>query len=838
MKKFYHLIILSLALFTATTGSSADWPVLKQYDAEHTCKIALPVGGIGTGTVSFGGRGNFQDMEIMNRPAKGYNPGGGLFFLLYTDAGGKKDLRLLEGPIPIYLYEGGSGAVVSNHGLPRFEEATFGAAYPFGQVSLRSPHVPLQVKVKSFNPLIPGDIDDSSIPMAVIDVELANTSGKEVRFSVCGNMQNFTGEDGTNGKASKNKNTYLSKDGLNGILYTTEGVDRESEQWGEMSLVSASQGEISYRTSWLPQRWGTSLLDFWDDLSADGKLGNRVDDNTDKPMASLAVGDVIPAGATKTVRFLFTWYFPNRKAWSSVILKNYYTTKYSGAWDVAAKTLPDLDKLENKTIEFVNAFCKSSLPEAVKEAALFNVSTLRTQTCFRLSDGNFFAWEGCNDKSGSCFGSCTHVWNYETATAFLFGGLARTMREVEFGKATTDDGIMSFRVELPYENIPEFRKVAADGQMGCIMKLYREWQLSGDNDFLKTLYPKAKEALSYAWKKGGWDANQDGVMEGVQHNTMDVEYYGPNPQMTIWYLGALRAMEEMSTYMKDREMAAKCKELFESGSKWTDENLFNGEYYIHKIEVPKKEDIPAEQLIGMGTTDYGNPDYQLGEGCLVDQLVGQYMAHVCGLGYLVRKDHVEQTLESIMKYNYRPDLSNHFNCMRSFAMGNESALLMASYPKTRPENPFPYFTEVMTGFEYTAAIGMLYEGQTENGLKCIRNIRARYDGRKRSPFDEAECGHHYGRAMASWSAPLALSGFHYSGVSKTMTFTSDPGTYFWSNGYAWGTCKVEGNKAALNVLYGNLDLSGFTLAGKGSVKLKNVQLHADGADSRIVLEVK
>jgi non-lysosomal glucosylceramidase len=814
-------------MFFVEVSRSADWPVLKKYDQEHVCKIALPIGGIGTGTISFGGRGNFQDMEIMNRPAKGYDPKGNLFFTLFTDINGKKDLRLLEGPIPFYLYEGAFGAVTANGGFPRFDEATFEAAYPFGQVNLNSSHVPLEVKVKSFNPLIPGDIDNSSIPMAVIDIELTNTSGKEVTFSVCGSMQNFIGEDGSDGKALNNKNSYLSKDGLNGILYTSEGVGQQLEQWGEMSLVCASQGKISYRTSWLPERWGTSLLDFWDDLYADGQLSNRDDDITDKPMASLAVGDVILAGETKTIRFLLTWYFPNRKAWSSVTLKNFYTIKYNGAWDVAAQTLPCLKKLEDKTIEFVNAFCKTDLPEEVKEAALFNISTLRTQTCFRLSDGNFFAWEGCGNKSGSCFGNCTHVWNYETATAFLFGDLAKTMRKVEFSKATTDDGIMSFRVKLPYEEIPQFMKVAADGQMGCIMKLYREWHLSGDNAFLKSLYPKAKAALSYAWKKGGWDANQDGVMEGVQHNTMDVEYYGPNPQMTIWYLGALRAMEEMASYMKDKEMAGKCRRLFKNGSKWTDENLFNGEYYIHKIEIPEKEDIPAEQLIGMGATDYGNPDYQLGEGCLIDQLVGQYMAHVCGLGYLVNKDHVGKTLQSIMKYNYQPDLSNHFNCMRSFALGNESALLMASYPKTRPENPFPYFTEVMTGFEYTAAVGMLYEEQIDNGVKCIRNIRARYDGKKRNPFNEAECGHHYGRAMASWSALLALSGFHYSGINKTMSFTSKPGTYFWSNGYAWGTSKVDGNKLIINVLHGKIEFSGITLSGLGSVEFENIIMSAE-----------
>ena len=396
------------------------------------------------------------------------------------------------------------------------------------------------------------------------------------------------------------------------------------------------------------------------------------------------------------------------------------------------------------------------------------------------------------------------------------------MRNIEFGIATADNGLMSFRVKLPFDSIPKFSKVAADGQMGCILKLYREWQLSGDNDFLRKLYPKGKSALSYAWQKGGWDANQDGVFEGVQHNTMDVEYYGPNPQMTIWYLGALRAMEEMAIFMKDQTMALKCRKLFESGSKWTDEHLFNGEYYIQKLMVPKREDIPKEQLVGMGSSDYGNPDYQLGEACLVDQLVGQYMAKVCGLGYLVKQENVSKTLQSIMKYNYQADLSDHFNCLRSFALGDEAALLMASYPRSRPANPFPYFTEVMTGFEYTAAIGMLQEGQTENGLKCISNIRNRYDGKKRSPFDEAECGHHYGRAMAAWSAPLALTGFHYSGVEKSMSFTSKPGTYFWSNGYAWGTCHVNGRNATLNLLNGELELSKFTLEDLGSVKVQNL----------------
>lgn len=834
---------LCLVLFLFQPVYSTDWPVLKKYDQEHTYKIALPIGGIGTGTVSLGGRGNLQDWEIMNRPAKGFNPSSGRenspFFTLFTNVDGKKDLRLMEGPVPFYLYEGSSGSTATNHGLPRFSDVSFETAYPFGQVNLTTPQVPVEVKIKSFNPLIPGDIDNSSIPIAIIDFELKNTSNKEILFSICGNMQNFIGEDGSIRKSDRNKNTYREDNGFRGIFFTSDAVDKAIDTWGEMALVSTSKGDMSYRTSWLPERWGSSILDFWDDLSKDGKLENRTDTLTNKPMASLAVSDVLPPNGTKTIRFLITWYFPNRTAWATKPLKNYYATKYSGAWDVLSKTVPQLPYLENKTIEFVEAFCNSEIPIEVKEAALFNVSTLRTQTCFRLSDGSFMEWEGCDDKVGCCFGSCTHVWNYETATSFLFGDLAKIQRNIEFGVATKDNGMMSFRVSLPFEEIPNFSKAAADGQMGCIMKLYREWQLSGDEDFLRTLYPKAKSALSYAWIKGGWDGNQDGVMEGVQHNTMDVEYYGPNPQMTIWYLGALRAMEEMANYMKDKEMASKCRKLFINGSKWTDENLFNGEYYIHKVVVPKQEDILKEQLVGMGSTDYGNLDYQLGEGCLVDQLVGQYLAHVCGLGYLVKKENVAKTLQSIMKYNYVADLSDHFNDFRSFALGNEAALLMASYPKSRPANPFPYFTEVMTGFEYTAAIGMLYEGQTDDGLKCITNIRNRYDGRKRNPFDEAECGHHYGRAMASWSSLLALTGFHYSGVTKEIQFGDITGKYFWSNGYAYGTAEIsqkdKTRSLTLNVLNGKIDILKVTINDFGSATLKTMKSIKSGEKQTLII---
>lgn len=866
-------------------ASIPTWPVLTRYDQDHLARIALPLGGIGTGTVSLGGRGDLRDWEVVNRPAKGFNPQQTFFALYAKPAGGAAVTRCLEGPIDPRDYEGAFGCPVPNHGLPRFRNCAFEAAYPLGQVLLSDPSVPVRVRIQAFNPLIPCDADRSSLPIAMLRFVLTNPTGRHVEVAVCGNLENFIGQDGhitadtrINAGAkggANNVNAFIAaRAGLCGLSMCSNGVDPAAEQWGTLALATTTTTGVTHRTTWADLNWGDSLLDYWDDFSADGALEERRA-NVDHPIASLAVKVRLKPRQTKAITFLLAWHFPNRRGWGlrnepslsygtgtrdvPERVGNYYATQFEDAWDVIARVAPQLAVLERDTLRFVNAFLRSDLPAAVKEAALYNLSTLRTQTVFRTASGHLMGWEGCGDKAGCCFGSCTHVWNYEQATAFLFGNLAKTMRGVEFKHATRRDGLMCFRADLPLDRATEWINAAADGQMGCLMKLYREWQLSGDDDFLRTIWPRARRALEFCWRPGGWDADEDGVMEGCQHNTMDVEYYGPNPQMGTWYLGALRAMEEMARYQARLStpdaspasrvgneesgeaesaeslvaFADKCRRLFEQGRAWMDAHLFNGEYYEHEIRPPRPNDPILDGLrVGMGATTPNEPDLQLGAGCLVDQLVGQYFAHVCGLGYLLDPRHVRKALRAIMKYNFRRGFHDHFNHLRSFVLGDEAALLMATYPRgRRPKRPFPYFNEVMTGFEYTAAVGMLYEGQIENGLKVIAAIRARYDGRKRNPFDEAECGHHYARAMASWAAVLAWTGFHYSAVTQTMTLAPRAGTHFWSTGHAWGTCTVApiqrrpakrgaDVRLTLDVLGGTLALKRIVLAGIGEAILE------------------
>jgi uncharacterized protein (DUF608 family) len=150
------------------------------------------------------------------------------------------------------------------------------------------------------------------------------------------------------------------------------------------------------------------------------------------------------------------------------------------------------------------------------------------------------------------------------------------MREVDFLYNTKDNGEMVFRTALPLGSgvLWKFRP-AADGSLGKIINLYRDWQLSGDMDFLKKIWPKAKAALEYTWLS--WDADKDGLIEGEQHNTYDIEFYGPNSMIGGFYLGALLAGSRMAEAVGDTAAAKLYKDIFEKGKVKFNDLLWNGE---------------------------------------------------------------------------------------------------------------------------------------------------------------------------------------------------------------------------------------------------------------------
>jgi hypothetical protein len=422
-------------------------------------------------------------------------------------------------------------------------------------------------------------------------------------------------------------------------------------------------------------------------------------------------------------------------------------------------------------------------------------------------------------------GTCTHVWNYEQTLAYLFPSLERSMREIAFLNDTFDNGYQTFRTLFPPCECWWNVHPAADGQLGNIVRVFREWKISGDTGWLKTLWPKVKASLEFAWKgvpQGSdapewqksssavpWDPDHDGIMEGRQHNTYDIDFYGPNPMVGSIYLAALKAASLMATALGEDQKAEEYIRLYDSGKSRFDTLLWNGNYYVQRISVLEELTIPDV----LKSPDSPNlPKYQYGDGCLADQLLGQFIAHASGLGFILDRAHVDQAMGSIFRSNFMKDLSNFSNVQRVYALNHEAGLLLCSWPKgNRPALPFVYSDEVWTGIEYQVAASLIWSGLVEEGLTVVEAARARYDGRVRNPWDELECGHHYARALSSWALLLALSGFSYDGVNHTMGFdpkcSLESFSTFWSTGEGWGGFRQEGNTLSLSVDYGSVVLA-------------------------------
>ena len=796
-----------------------DFGPQRTFKGQSLSQIAFPLGGIGTGTVSLGGRGNLQDWEIFNRPAKGLNLPFTFFAVRVKNNDGYLAKVLESRLLPPYTSSHGlPNSRVS--GLPRLDSASFRGEYPFAYIEFSDRDLPLEIKLEAFNPLIPLDDFDSGLPIAIFYFTLKNRGYTPLEGTLAFSMLNPVGYDGkvslrniygvNNRFAScfgSNLNEFIEESSLRGIRMSSLKYKKEDPLYGSIA-VATTWKDITYTLRWLRSGWFDDLQDFWDQFRTEERLKEEKspepspEGQTD--VATLGLNfELLPGEEVKLPVFL-AWFFPYlpeeitkyfrvEPLKEEIRLKTYYSTKFDDAWSVAKYTIENLKRLENQTRKFHDLLFSSTLPNYILDAISSQISTIRTNTCFRTEDGRFYGFEGCSDNEGCCPMNCTHVWNYEQTLAYLFPQLERTMREVEFLYNTDETGKMSFRTMLPLGTGRWGFKPAADGQMGSIMRLYREWKFSGDDEFLKRLWQNAKKALEFAWIE--WDKDRDGVMEGEQHNTYDIEFYGPNTMTGLFYLGALKASSEMAEYLGEKEKSDEYLGLFQKGSKRIVEELFNGEYFIQRYDRSK------------------GYRYQYGDGCLSDQLLGEWLSTTIGLGNLIPEEYTKKALKSIFNYNWKDNLSDHSNCQRTYALNDEKGLILCTWPRGNRERfPFPYSDEVWTGFEYQVASHLIYEGFIKEGLTIVRALRERFDGLRRNPWDEPECGHHYARAMASWALLLALSGYEYDGRNFAISFKPRLALSnfrcFFSTDSGWGifTQKISQNsfRAVIENFYGKV----------------------------------
>ncbi len=850
---------LGLASQTYRKDELYDFGDVKTYTGKDLQVISFPIGGLGTGNINLGGRGDIRELEIFNRPSKGVPPDMTFFAIWVQEEAKQPVAKILERRlIPPYV---GWGGFPRNQlaGVSRFDEVMFKGEYPFAYLKYMDEKVPVEVSLEAFNPFIPLAPERSGIPAAIFNWKVKNIQNAKIKVSVAFSMLNpiKTLDKDNNLSFGENLNQYIDAGAFCGVLMTSNRSHPEDLEYGSLALAT-SEKEVEALTRWYRGGWWDNAHMFWDDFSDDGHIQQLKDglesDEGRSDVASLLVHMELGPGEERLVPFYLTWYFPNRdNHWNreeevrEKKFRNYYADQFGDSWDVARYLVANIGELFEETKAFHDIIFRSSYPHYIIDAISSQASSLKTNLVMRTEDGKLFGFEGLTDDRGCCPMNCTHVWNYEQTLAYLFPCMERTIRETDFLHNTFDNGYQVFRTLIPLGDYWWTFKPCADGQMGNIVRVYREWKLSGDTEWLKKLWPKVRAALEFAWKGVEnvgedlkwqkdrlllpWDPDKDGVMEGEQHNTYDIEYYGPNTMAGSLYLAALRAASEMAEAVGEPDRAKEYRGIFQKGSKEYDSLLWNGEYFVQIVDVMKGLIVPEHlrsPLKGCnnpeckgkespgGMKDALEPDdiypkYQYGEGCLSDQLLGQYLAHVAGLGYILEKDHVDKAMQAIFQYNFRRNLSDFSNVQRVYAINDEAGLLLCSWPRgNRPALPFVYSDEVWTGIEYQVAASLIYSGHIDEGLSVVKAVRDRHRGFNRNPWDEFECGHHYARAMASWAVMLALSGYQYDGVQHSISFSprirKDDFFTFWSSGSGWGSFEISGDEVKLRVAYGTLEL--------------------------------
>jgi len=815
-------------------GNRIQFP--RVFKGDQLKMIAFPLGGVAAGSIALGGRGQLRDWEIFNRPNKGWSPNYAFPAIWIKSGDAQPIARVLEASL-LPPYEGQDGLGSNNvTGLSRVAGAEFTGQFPLAKVQFDDSRLPVNVELEAFSPFIPHNPDESGLPVAILRYRIHNPGRSHTTVGIAFSIDNpVEGHPEERSRNDSRLNEYRDGDGLEGIVMTNPSIAGGDPGFGSfvLAVLSSTDARTTHWRGWPKGRWWNSPMLFWDAFSRDGELLNEP--SAPSTVSSICQQVTILPNDSATVTFLLAWHFPNRTpnwcGWESpagegdTVIGNFYCTRFKNAWEVAAYTAANLSQLESRTRAFADAFAQSTLPGAVKDAASANLSTLVSTTCFRTADGAFHGFEGSDDKQGCCFGNCMHVWNYETATTFLFPSFARSLREAAFGYCMDDQGGMRFRQLLP-DGKERSKIAAADGQMGQILHAYLDWKLSGDRAWLLKMWPRIKKGMEFAWISGGWDAGRRGVLDGVQHTTYDVEFYGPNPLGSIYYLGALRAAEEIARAVGDDKSAMEYHGLFAQGSNWVDENLFQGEFYLQKVRGFHRDQIAPQLISGFGSENTEEPEYQVGGGCLVDQMLGQYLAHVGGLGPLVSPQHVRASLDSIYRYNYKRTLAEHDSVQRTYALNNEAAVVVCDYGKApRPQIPFPYYAEAWTGLEYSTAALMIYADMIPQAFEYIENTRNRYDGIKRNPWDETECGHHYARAMASWTNVVALSGFEYDGdkaAVRVIPKIFDRGfRCFWSTGTSWGeflyaSLMPRHTQLTIQIMAGRLSCKSIEMIGTGT----------------------
>jgi uncharacterized protein (DUF608 family) len=861
-------------------GAVTDRPTNSRFAGDARRSTALPLGGVGAGHMALHADGSLRQWQLHGRPNHTAFAPGALFAVRACCIEPPADVRRILQTAPPPPAADPAPCVDDDHvpnGLtdplsvwPPVAASELSVGYPFARVAFADPELPLAVELEAHTPFVPLDDADSGLPLVVFNARLRNSGAEQLHGWLLATLPNLIGWDGLTefrdgrcGVLGGNVNRIVRDGERTAIVMDNPTLAEDDPRFGEMAISSTAPCVPLPRFADVADalRIAQTLKLLAPSQRGDfspAALRAAVRDHQPPPSpvgpsqggttwgGGLALPFALAPGEETTIEVVHAWWLPNRVAdfdqfgperglnRHRLWLGNAYAERHRGVAQVLDHHARERDELLASSRAWAESTATATLPQPVRELLDVQASLIRSPTLMVTGDGRCYGFEGGlgasttnwnGDWGGSCPLTCTHVYNYEQALSRLFPRLARTMREVELDHVLGADGSLPHRVVLPLW-LPQLHGVeiggpaapALDGMLGAVLKTYREARQGGGAAWLAERWDALARLMDHVDRT--WNTAGDGVLRGEQPCTYDIALHGPNLLIGGLWLAALRTMEEIALRL-GRSGADTYRARFEQARDGY-EQLFNGEYYAQPVT--------------------GEP-HDFGDGCLSDQLLGQWWAHQLELGYLLDPERVRSSLRAIVAHNLRQGFAERTPDdpplgYRVFADGDDRGLVVCSWPRGgRPDVPLRYCDEVWSGVEYVVAAHCIDEGLEEEGLALVEAVRRRHDGTRRNPYNEIECGDHYARAMSGWSVLEALTGFRYDALAGRIALRGRPGRFPFVAGTAWGTIAVDdAGRVELTIARGELELNVLTVVDSAGTERAHAVDRRLDARQPLVLE--
>ncbi|MDX2190106.1 MAG: GH116 family glycosyl hydrolase [Bacteroidota bacterium] len=843
---------------SATSGVSGITDTMM---SSSKARSGVVLGGIGAGGAEIRKDGVFYNWSIANNSPKGtgkfmlgvdtnigkewtdtqypLQPDYMLFFILrYQLEGENPKMKILQiedgykvGGIDMHIYE--------FPWMTGVEKIEYSGCFPFVSLKYYDAEMPFDVTLNTWSAFIPNDVKNSSLPLLNFDFNIISKTSKKASVMISAIYRSMVGYDLEDkvwdSEIIKNQD-YLAH------VSKIKNVDTKLSSYGDMAL-GVINPNASYHTGWGHRHQFHEWVLTHNTLRNldDTEKGRNYTDKTGKLKGrgecynAIAVSKEMKQGDVLSANFVMSWNFPNLYDTDiKNIVGHYYSNFFTSSAQALAYGIGNQPSLKAKTKLFVDSFYETTAPQYLLDLVNSQLTTFITSGLL-----------GKNMEFGVLEGITQHQnWGpVGTTDVNMYGGVMIASLFPELAKSTMK---IHKQLQMPSGEIRHsFKKGFAEALIGVagvterldlhsqfsVMAL-RDFFWTNDLEYLKEIWPSVKKALEYTLKERDMNGDQQPDMTGIMSSYDNFPMYGMASYIQSQWLAALASALQAAKTLNDSEFTKKFTPVFEKGKKLAEEKLWNGKYYRlynSDLKTMKTKDGAGNEI----TKDMSGVD----EGCLTDQLIGQWAANWSGLGDLFNKENRKKALKSVVGMSYKSD----------FGLKN------CSWPGFEFYKPVPddiwvdQGNTVWSGVEVSFVSFLLYEGLYTEALAVAKTVHERYLKCGRY-WDHQEFGGHYFRAMGAWGIINGMIGMSIN----QGTFGFKPALpeknfkVFFSFPGGFGHLISDAGKVSINVLSGELKISklnldNFAFAHKNMVaKLAGAELaKADvSANNKLMLDFK